>query len=104
MLLSSHYKPASTGGGGIIFPKLESWNGETKTATIAAQVNKQRVLCRVTQQTLSAIYGGSDQDPMRSVAEHRFSIQEAARTLIENNLFEEDGSILIRTLDLVKRV
>jgi len=33
---------------------------------------------------------------MRFVARHRTAIQEAARRLIENEAYEEDGSVLIR--------
>jgi hypothetical protein len=37
---------------------------------------------------------------MRFVARHRTAIQEAARRLIENEAYEEDGSVLIRAHDL----
>jgi hypothetical protein len=85
---------------GIYFPKLECWNGEAKMATIAAQVNKQRVLCRISQKTLRNKYGASKDEPMQSVAQHRIAIQDAAKMLIESNSFEEDGSILILERDL----
>jgi len=79
----------------IYFPRLECWNSEAKLATIAAQVNKQRVLCRISQKTLTDRFGASKDTPMQSVAQHRIAIQEAAKTLIESNSYEEDGSILI---------
>lgn len=84
----------------IHFPRLECWNDVTKMATIAAQVNKQRVLCRISQKTLGNIFGASKEEPMQSVAQHRITIQEAAKALIESNSFEEDGSILILERDL----
>lgn len=89
-----------SGDAGNIFPRLESWNGVAKVATIAAQVNKQRVLCRISQKTLSDKFGASIERPMQSVAKHRVAIQEAARKLIENKAYEEDGSILIQARDL----
>ena len=84
----------------IKFPRLECWNDIAKMATIAAQVNKQRVLCRISQKTLRNKYGASKDEPMQSVAQHRIAIQDAAKMLIESNSFEEDGSILILERDL----
>ena len=83
-----------------VFPRLESWNGATKMATIAATVDKKRVLCRISLDVLKDNFGASAEDPMRSVVEYRTNIQEVANKLIENENYEEDGSILIRARDL----
>ena len=72
----------------------------TKVATVAAEVNKKRVLCRISLEILRNKFGASEEEPMRSVALHRTAIQEAARKLIENEVYEEDGSVLIRACDL----
>jgi hypothetical protein len=93
-------KTAASTDTGIYFPRLECWNSETKIATIAAQVNKHRVLCRISHNTLINKFGASKEEPMQTVAQHRIAIQEAATTLIESNRFEEDGSILILERDL----
>jgi len=85
---------------GISFPKLECWNPITKVATVAAEVNKNRVLCRISLKLLRDKFGISKEEPMQSVAQHRKAIQEAARKLIENECYEEDGSIIIRSGDL----
>jgi len=45
-------------------------------------------------------FGASEEEPMRSVARYRKAIEEAARKLIQDEVYEEDGSILIRTSDL----
>ncbi len=37
---------------------------------------------------------------MQSVAKHRITIQAAARKLIEDSAYEEDGTILIQAHDL----
>ena len=84
----------------IIFPTLESWNDATKMATIAATVDKKRVLCRISLDILRDNFGASAEDPMSTVAEYRTNIQEVANKLIENEYYEEDGSILIRACDL----
>ncbi len=83
----------------IIFPRLESWNSMTKMATIAATVDKKRVLCRISMDILKDNFGATEEDPMRSVEEYRTNIQETAMKLIENESYEEDGSILIRACD-----
>jgi hypothetical protein len=72
----------------------------TKVATVAAEVSKKRVLCRISLEILRDKFGASEEDPMRSVVQHRTAIQEAARRLIENEVYEEDGSILIHAHDL----
>ncbi len=84
----------------IIFPRLESWNSSTKMATIAATVDKKRVLCRISLDILTTSYGASADDPMRSIDQYRSTIQEVALKLIECENYEEDGSILIRACDL----
>lgn len=83
----------------ISFPMLECWNTQTKVATVAAVVDKKRVLCRVSLGSLSDKFGSSEDEPMCFVARHRLAIQEAARRLIENEIYEDDGSILIRARD-----
>ncbi len=99
MQLNRH-RTAASGDTGILFPKLECWNPVTKMATIAAEVNKKRVLCLIALETLQDKFGASEEEPMRSVAEHRSTIQAAARRLIENSAYENDGSVHIRAHDL----
>ena len=99
MQLTNHRTSAS-GYTGISFPRLESWNTLTKVATIAAEVNKKRVLCRISLKILRDKFGDSEEEPMHSLALHRMAIQEAARKLIESEDYEEDGSVLIRARDL----
>ena len=84
----------------ISFPRLESWNATTKVATIAAMVDKKRVLCRISQKTLHDKYGTTEDTPMQSVNQHREAIQDAARELIEKGDYEKDGSVLISLSNL----
>lgn len=84
----------------ITFPALECWNAMTKVATIAANIGKKRILCRISLGLLKDQFDASEEAPMRSVALHRRTIQTAARKLIENERYEQDGSILIRKRDL----
>lgn len=96
----SRSRSSSGGSSEISFPGLESWNPLTKVATIAAEVNKTRALCRVSLDTLQRAYGVSKQEPMDAVAQHRGAIHDAARRLMESNAYEEDGSVVISFKDL----
>lgn len=96
----SRNRASASDGTDISFPLLECWNPLTKVATIAAQVNKRRVLCRISMETLQKRFRASEDEPMRAVAENRSVLQATARKLIEREAFEEDGSIFIRNKDL----
>ena len=99
MQLTPH-RPAASDATGVSFPRLECWNPMTKVATIAAEISKRRVLCRISLKIMIDKFGASEDDPMLSVVQHRAVIQEAARKLIENDVYEEDGSVLIRARDI----
>jgi len=72
----------------------------SKMATIAADVDKKRVLCRISLKILRDKFNASEENPMRSITQHRVTIEEAARKRIEYGDYEEDGSILIQACDL----
>ena len=95
----SRRRAASDGDDVISFPRLECWNPMTKVATIAAEVNKQRILCRISLDVLRKKFKASAEAPMEAVADNRVALQAAARKLIEAKAFEEDGSIVIRQRD-----
>jgi hypothetical protein len=99
MYLTRH-KTSSSDETEISFPMLECWNPMTKVATIAAQVDQRRVLCRISIDVLQKKFHASANEPMRAVAENRSVLQAKARMLIENEAFEEDGSIVIRSKDI----
>ncbi len=99
MYLTRH-KTSTSDETEISFPMLECWNPMTKVASIAAQVDQRRVLCKITMEVLQKKFQASADEPMRAVAENRSLLQAKARVLIENEAFEEDGSILIRSKDL----
>ena len=84
----------------VSFPRLESWNPMTKVATIAAEVNKRRILCRISMDVLRKKFKASPDAPMVAVAENRVILQDAARKLIDAKSFEEDGSIVISQREL----
>ena len=94
------YRTQKTDDNEISFPLLESWNPMTKVATIAAQVGGKRVLCRISIEVLKKRFRASASEPMQSVSKNRMVIRDAARKLIEDKAYEEDGSILIRQKDI----
>jgi len=99
MLLTNH-RTSTPDPSGILFPTRECWNPVTEVVTVAAQANKQRVLCRVSLQILTDKFGAQNEAPLPYVARHRAAIQDAARRLIESGAYEPDGSVVIRAQDL----
>ncbi len=99
MYLTRH-KTSNSDETEITFPMLECWNPMTKVASIAAQVDQRRVLCKITLEVLQKRFQASVDAPMRAVAENRALLQAKAKILIEAEAFEEDGSILLRSKDL----
>ncbi len=93
------YKTSSSDEPDISFPVTESWNPMTKMATIAAQFQNRRVLCRISIKVLQKKFHASTEEPMRAVAENRSVLRAKVRMLIKNEAFEEDGSIIIRLKD-----
>lgn len=90
----------TSGDSKVSFPMLECWNPMTKVATIAAEVDKKRVLCRISAELLCKRFRAPADQPMRAVADNRVVLQAAARRLIEKGAYEEDGSIVIRDRDV----
>lgn len=96
----TRYRTAASDVSELSFPMLECWNPMTKVASIAAQVNGRRVLCRISMEVLQKKFRASVETPMKAVVENRQTIEAAARKLIEKEAFEEDGSIVIRQRDI----
>lgn len=84
----------------ISFPALQSWNPTRKIATIAAQLHGGRILCRISQTDLNKKFHCASIDPMTVIKQNRNTIEVAARKKIEEQAFEEDGSINILYKDL----
>lgn len=84
----------------IDFPRLESWNPVTNVATMAATVNKKRVLCRISLELLQGKFHATVNNPIGAIRENRQLIEAVVTKLILRNAYEEDGSILIRINDV----
>lgn len=95
-----HNRPPVLGETVIFFPALESWNPMTGVATIAADINKKRICCRISIEVLQERFHVSAENPMQTVKANRSIIEAAARKLIENQAYKEDGSIMIQGSDI----
>lgn len=84
----------------ISFPQLHCWNPVTKEASIAAIVNKNRVLCSISLKLLQERFDASAEKPMQAVSDNRVIIQAAAQKIIEREDYQEDGSVVIRAEDI----
>ena len=93
-------KMSKTDDGKISFPNLQCWNPISKIATIAAEVNGGRVSCRIKIDDLGKKFQINSDDPMQSITTHRVEIERAARQLIDQKNYEDDGSIMINYKDL----
>lgn len=81
--------------GKIHFPALECWNPQTRVASIAAQVNGRRIMCKISLGVLQEKFNASKDTPMQSVRQNRPSIEAAARQLIEDKAYDDDGAVNI---------
>lgn len=84
----------------ISFPKLESWNPMHNVATIAVDIDKTRVLCRISRDVLRLFCTDKAVDPMLILKDHRSIFEDKALKLIEDKAFEKDGSLVIRKADI----
>ena len=93
-------KPAISGGkDSIHFPLMECWNPIAKTAIFIAEVDKNRISCRVPLDILCARFGGSIDEPMRAVESNRTALHAAARARIEKGEIDADDSVLLGESD-----
>ena len=86
--------------GNISFPAMQCWDPSKEIATIAAQLNGERILCRIPMIVLKKKFHIFAEEPIKVIIEHRAKIEAAARKLIEEKAFEEDGSVNIQYKDL----
>jgi hypothetical protein len=72
----------------------------SKTGTIAVQINKKRVLCRISFEILQKKFRATAENPLQAMKENRVAIETAIRKLVDKSSYQADGSIIIRAADL----
>jgi hypothetical protein len=102
MIMLVHKSKKKTGDGSISFPDLQCWNPQTLVATIIAEIDGERINCRIKVSELEKMFPRAAKDPMQGITSHRKDIEKVARKLIEKNRFEADGSIKIHLDDLTQ--
>lgn len=85
----------------ILFPKLKSWNPMYEVATIAVDVDKKRVLCRISKDVINLVAKNKEADPMDTLGDNLGLFEKKAKGLIEDKAYEKDGSIIIRKADMM---
>jgi hypothetical protein len=94
------YRGSPHDGKDISFPRLESWNPVSKTGTVAVQVSKKRVLCRISLEILQKKFRATIENPLQAMKENRLAIEAAIKQVVEKGRYQTDGSIIIRASDL----
>ena len=102
MIMLVHKSKKKTGDGSISFPDLQCWNPQTSVATIIAEINGERINCRIKISELKKKFPLVADDPMKSITKHRKEIVKVSKIIIEKNRFEKDGSIKIELEDLTQ--
>ncbi len=87
------------GNGSITFPNLQCWNPETKVVTFIAEIDGERIDCKIKVSELNK-YPEFSNDPLISIRLNKISLESIARLKIENGKFNKNGSIQINHSDL----
>lgn len=81
----------------IRFPNTSAFDPETLCVAFPAEIDGQRVRCRITVEALQDYFGarGSNDGMLRAFDSYRYRIQEVARSKLEDGHTE----VLITTTD-----
>jgi hypothetical protein len=81
----------------ILFPAGEAWDGNRDVISFPADMNNLRIRCAVSLEALEDHFGGDNISPLNTFHAKRSVIEGVAERLINQQRFEQDGSILIRS-------
>ncbi len=82
----------------ILFPDVQSWDEENRRVVFSAQQGGALIECSVSSDELEIISGYAIKNGEQALAvfdDCRFDMEELAEQLIEDELFSEDGKIVI---------
>ena len=83
----------------ILFPAGETWDGNREVISFPADMNKQRIRCAVSLEALEDHFGGDNLPPLDIFRTKRNIIEGIVERLINQQRFEQDGTILIGSQD-----
>lgn len=83
----------------ITFPAIEAFDVNTDCVSFPADIDGKRIACRVSWEALHDNFGGQYLQPLEAFRSSRAAVERKAAQLIEQQRFEKDGSVLIRSGD-----
>lgn len=84
----------------IAFEQEQQLDDMSGVVKFRAVVDVYPVLCKISREALSDHFGADDVGELNAFLKHRSEIEQYARKLIEQQGFQSDGSILIRSEDM----
>jgi hypothetical protein len=95
------HKRKRSGDGSINFPDLQCWNPETRVITFVAELDGERIDCKIKASDLLKKFPTSPKAPMQSVVLHKAILEDIAVSKIKEQLFDTNGSVNISYNDLI---
>lgn len=80
----------------ILFPDLQEWDKELQQIHFPVQVQGANIECRVSLSRLALLEGRTIQgkeDALKVFDDYRFDIEDEIEMLIEQDMFDEQGSV-----------
>ena len=84
----------------VTFPPLESWNPQTRVASLVAETSAGRILCTVSAEVLDTRFRLDTETPLVTVMNNRATLEHAARKLLEGRTVEANERVAISLEDL----
>lgn len=84
----------------IVFLEEQQVGIGSSSVKFPALVDGRRVMCKISGEALDDHFGADMEGELNAFLKHRGQIETKARKLIEQQSFQPDGSILIRSLDI----
>lgn len=81
------------------FPSGEQWDGRRAVVIFQASVSAKYIPCAISLEALQDHFNGDPRQPLETFRQHRPTIENLARKLIQGQRFELDGSVFIRSQD-----
>lgn len=87
----------------ILFPDLQNWDSQTQTVVFPVQVQGANIECRISLVKLASLSSTTIDAGEQDIAskalvlfdEYRFDIEEEVEALIEQEIFDEQGRVVL---------
>ncbi len=85
----------------IIFSPERSWDSITESVKFPAEIDGKKIICKISIEALMDHFNCDVNNPLAAFDKNRPAIIEITEDFINGDLFEEDGSILVRNSDIL---